>query len=630
MQLPLFTPPSDWVMPQEYPNLSGEREIAFDVETKDPRLEQLGPGWTRNDGYIVGYALAVKGAKWYFPVRHAMGPNMDPKVTARYIKEVMSVDRDYIAQNASYDLGWLNHEGISVAGRVIDTQVVGYLLDENRLSYSLDSLLRDYLGSRKNEKLLREAATDFGVNAKKELWKLPATYVGGYAEDDAGETLGLWHHFKRLIQDEDLGDIFELETQVARVAFQMTKRGVPFNEERAYQTKLDLVKQEKKLLADIKSDYGVALNVWEPNSVAALFDVVGVPYGRTPSTNQPSFNKLFLKAQDHPVAKMVVDIRELNKAHTTFIDSLMEHVYNGRIHPSYHTTRSDDGGTITGRFSCSDPNLQQIPARHPIIGPLLRSLFNADYGDGEQWGAFDYSSQEPRLVVHYAALMDYQGAAEFVAKYFEDVRTDFHQLAADIMGVSRKKAKDLNLGIFYGMGKNKLAAALGISVDEAADIIRLHEQRVPFVRQLSDFTMKRAEARGVIRTLLGRRCRFNLWEPTQYGVHKPMPHAAALQEYGPQIKRAWAYKALNKLIQGSAADQTKKAVVACADAGYLPHIQVHDELGHPLRNRREALEIKHIMETCVELKIPSLVDAEIGPSWGEATRSIDDVFPEAA
>jgi DNA polymerase I-like protein with 3'-5' exonuclease and polymerase domains len=380
----------------------------------------------------------------------------------------------------------------------------------------------------------------------------------------------------------------------------------------------------------VKSEYGVNLSVWEPNSVAALFDVAGVPYGRTAATNQPSFNKLFLNSQEHPVAKLVVDLREINKAYTTFIDSLMEHNVNGRIHPIYHTTRDDDGGTVTGRFSCSDPNLQQIPARHPIIGPMIRSLFHADFGNGEQWGAFDYSSQEPRLVVHYAALMDYEGAAEFVARYWQDVKTDFHQLAADIMGVSRKKAKDLNLGIFYGMGKNKLAAALGITADEAADIIRLHEQKVPFVRQLSDFTMKRAEARGVIRTLLGRRCRFNLWEPVQWGAGKPKPHAEALQEFGPQIKRAWAYKALNKLIQGSAADQTKRAVVACAEAGHLPHIQIHDELGHPLHSRKQALEIKHIMETCVELKIPSLVDAEIGPSWGEATKGIDDVFKEAA
>jgi DNA polymerase I-like protein with 3'-5' exonuclease and polymerase domains len=555
---------------------------------------------------------------------------MDPKVTARYIKEVMSVDRDYIAHNAPYDLGWLAHEGIEVAGRVIDTQVIGFLLDENRLSYALDALLRDYLGSRKNERLLRDAANDFGVDAKAELWKLPATYVGGYAEDDAGETLRLYQHFKRLILDEDLNDIFDLETKVQRVAFAMTRRGVPFNEERAFQKKKELKQQEAEKLAYVKSEYGVNLSVWEPNSVAALFDVAGVPYGRTAATNQPSFNKLFLNSQEHPVAKLVVDLREINKAYTTFIDSLMEHNVNGRIHPIYHTTRDDDGGTVTGRFSCSDPNLQQIPARHPIIGPMIRSLFHADFGNGEQWGAFDYSSQEPRLVVHYAALMDYEGAAEFVARYWQDVKTDFHQLAADIMGVSRKKAKDLNLGIFYGMGKNKLAAALGITADEAADIIRLHEQKVPFVRQLSDFTMKRAEARGVIRTLLGRRCRFNLWEPVQWGAGKPKPHAEALQEFGPQIKRAWAYKALNKLIQGSAADQTKRAVVACAEAGHLPHIQIHDELGHPLHSRKQALEIKHIMETCVELKIPSLVDAEIGPSWGEATKGIDDVFKEAA
>lgn len=626
MQLPLFTPPSDWVMPQEFPNLSSAREVAFDVETKDPRLESMGPGWSRNDGHIVGYALAVEGGRWYFPVRHDNGPNLDPKRTRAFVADVLGQDRDYVAHNASYDLGWLRHEGIEVKGRIIDTMNVGSLLDENRLSYSLDSLLRDYLGTRKNERLLREAATDFGVNAKKELYKLPATYVGSYAEDDAGETLALWQRFKILIQDEDIQDIFDLETKVSAVAFQMTCRGVPFDEERAEQTKRDLLQQEQNMIRAIKDEYGVNVSVWEPNSVAALFDVAGIPYGKTPSTGQPSFNKLFLNAQEHPVARAVVDIREINKARTTFIDSLLAHCVSGRIHPTYHTLRSDEGGTITGRFSCSDPNLQQIPARHPVIGPLIRGLFHADFGAGEKWGAFDYSSQEPRLVVHYAALMNYLGAAEFVQEYHKDPRTDFHQMAADIMGVPRKKAKDLNLGIFYGMGKNKLAAQLGISVEEAGDIIRLHTERVPFVRLLSDYTMKRAEARGVIRTLLGRRCRFNMWEPVQYGVHKPMEHSKALQEYGPQIKRAWAYKALNKLIQGSAADQTKAAVVACAEAGHLPHIQVHDELGHPLRDKEQALEIKHIMETCVNLTIPSVVDAEIGPTWGTATKDIEHAF----
>jgi DNA polymerase I-like protein with 3'-5' exonuclease and polymerase domains len=319
---------------------------------------------------------------------------------------------------------------------------------------------------------------------------------------------------------------------------------------------------------------------------------------------------------------MIVQAREYQKARSTFVDTILKHQVKGRIHAELHPLRSDNGGTVTGRFSYSNPNLQQIPARHGEIGPMIRSLFLPE--EDCVWGAFDYSSQEPRIVVHYAKLMGFQGAEEFSQQYNQNANTDFHQMAADIVGVPRKQAKDINLGLFYGMGTKKLAASLGLEYEDAQELFATYHDKVPFVRQLHEYCSNRATNKGVIRTLLGRRCRFDKWEPNKYGVWKPMTHKEAYNEHGPAIKRAFTYKALNKLIQGSAADQTKAAMVALAEENILPMIQVHDELDISVESEKQAKEIKEIMETCAKLEVPSVVDAEVGANWGEAKQPFEE------
>ncbi len=615
MQFPLFTPPTEWVMPDEYPDISFAREVAIDLETCDPNLKSKGSGWARGDGYVIGFAVAIEGKAWYFPIRHENGSNLDAKVTINWIKEVCSVDRDYIMHNALYDLGWLWHEGIEVKGRVIDTMVVGALLDENRWSYALNALGRDYLNQRKNEKDLQEASLSFGVDAKSEMYKLPAHFVGAYAEQDASLTLNLWNHFKGLIVKEDIADIFDLETKVIRVVFAMRKQGVRVDLEKAERVKKDLLERENKLLKTIKDATNCDVEIWSADSVSKAFDAIGLNYPRTQKINAPSFTKNFLANHTHDIPKAIVQARELNKARTTFIDTILKHQHDGRIYAEAHPLRSDDGGTVTGRFSYSNPNLQQVPARHGEIGPLIRSLFVPEVD--EQWGAFDYSSQEPRLVVHYASLLKFNGAEQFAEEYNKDKFTDFHQLAADIVGVPRKQAKDINLGLFYGMGSKKLSEQLGLDYEDAKELFGIYHSKVPFVIQLSDYATNRANQKGVIRTLLGRRCRFDKWEPNAYGTFKPMSYAEAYAEHGPAIKRAFTYKALNKLIQGSAADQTKMAMVALYEEGITPLIQVHDELDISVSSEEQGKKIQEIMENCVDMKVPSVVDAEFGPSWGE-------------
>ena len=613
MQFPLFTPPTEWVMPDGYPDISDAREVAIDLETKDPNLRSHGSGWPRKDGHVIGIAVAVEGASWYFPIRHENGSNLDAKQTLRWLSHICSVERDYIMHNAMYDLGWLWAEGIEVNGRIIDTMIVAACLDENRFSYALNPLGRDYLNERKSERDLHEAAQSFGVNAKAEMYKLPAHFVGAYAEQDAALTLKLWQHFKGLIVREDVADVFNLETNVLKVVFEMRKRGVRVDIEKAEELKAQLEKQEQEVLAKAG---GQDIDIWAAASIAKAFDAKGLRYPKTEKTQAPSFTKNFLANHEHELPKAVVRARELNKARTTFIDTILKHNHNGRIHAEAHSLRSDDGGTVTGRFSYSNPNLQQVPARNAEIGPMIRGLFLPE--EGEQWGAFDYSSQEPRLVVHYASLLKLDGAQGFADQYNVDAMTDFYQMAAAIVGVPRKQATDINLGLFYGMGKNKLAEQLGVDLDDAKELFAEYHGKVPFVQQLSEYVVNRASKKGVIRTLLGRKCRFDKWEPNAYGTFKPMSHEDALAEHGPAIKRSFTYKALNRLIQGSAADQTKAAMVALHKEGITPLIQVHDELDISVPDKETGSKIKQIMETCVDMQIPSVVDAEYGPSWGEA------------
>ncbi len=617
--MPMFPTPCEWVAPETFPNLSTAKEIAIDLETCDPNMESFGPGWPRNDGFIVGYAIAVDGWKGYYPVAHQGGGNLDKARVERWIKDVMLLPADKVMHNAAYDLGWLTATGFKVNGQIVDTMIAAPLLDENRFSYSLNSLGFDYLQEIKSEQGLKQAAGDFGVHPKKELWKLPAMYVGDYAEQDAALTLKLWQHFKGLMRREEVESIFDLETKTFPVLFEMTRRGIRFDRARAERLIDQLQKREKEIHAELRKLCGKSVDIWAAQSIATAFDGLSIPYSKT-TNGLPSFTKNFLDNCEHPVAKLIIEARETNKTHSTFLQPYLNFSEKtGRIHPHVNQLRSDDGGTVTGRLSMANPNLQQVPARHEVIGPMVRSLFLPE--EGQLWASNDFSSQEPRLLVHYANLLELPGVGKMVDAYRNDPNTDFHQMVADMAGIARKPAKTIGLGLTYGMGKAKLAGELGLSQDEASDLISTFHSKVPFLKGTIEAVMRRIEhaaSGGAIRTLLGRRCRFPLWEPTQWGVHKALPREQAIIEYGHRIKRAGTYKGLNRLIQGSAADQTKAAMVALAEAGFTCALQVHDEVALSVNNREEAVEAARIMASAVKLEVPSRVDVEIGPSWGEA------------
>jgi DNA polymerase I-like protein with 3'-5' exonuclease and polymerase domains len=538
---------------------------------------------------------------------------MDRALVLDWFEEVLHTNATKIFHNAMYDVSWIRSMGFQIRGGIIDTMIAASLIDENRWSFTLDSVGKDYIGMRKNEKLLQDAAKDFGVNPKAEMWRLPAPFVGEYAEKDAEITLKLWHALQHEITKQDLWNIFNLETQLFPCLVDMKFKGVRVDAQKAMSVKQELISTEKGLLKDINKIAGFDVEIWAAASIAKAFDKQKIPYDRT-DKGAPSFTKNFLATHPAELPKLINEAREINKANTTFIDTILKHEHNGRIHADINQIRSDQGGTVTGRFSYSNPNLQQIPARHKHLGPLIRSLFIPE--EGHSWGCFDYSQQEPRILVHFASLMKLEGTGTIVDAY-NDGSADFHQMIADMAGIDRKQAKTINLGIMYGMGKNKLMAELGLMKDAAEKLLKTYHQKAPFVKMLSEAVSRRADDSGKIRTIGGRLCHFDMWEPHGFGIKKPLNHADALREHGPGIKRAFTYKALNKLIQGSAADMTKKSMLALYQEGIIPHVQIHDELDISVTSLQHAEKIIEIMEEAVELQVPNKVDYEKGENWGD-------------
>jgi len=615
MQKPIFKPQTEWLPPTDFPDLGKYDEIAVDLETKDPNLnKRMGSGSVVKVGDVVGISLATQDWCAYYPIAHEGGGNMDRKMVLKWLQDQMNYESTKIFHNAMYDICWLRSIGINVKGKIVDTMIASALVNENRLRFDLNGLSRDYLGKGKDETQLYEAAKSWGVDPKAEMYKLPAMYVGAYAERDAQLTLELWQEMKKEIMHQDIESIFEMETKLFPVLVDMRFLGVRVDQEKAAEEKKIMMAEENKLLGTVYADTKIDVQIWAARSIAKVFDKLGLPYDRTVKTQAPSFTKNFLANHPHPVVKCIAKAREINKAHTTFIDTILKYSYNGRIHAEINQLRGDSGGTVTGRFSMNNPNLQQIPARNKDLGPRIRSLFLPE--ENHTWGCFDYNQQEPRLVVHYAALQNLYGVDEVVHAYMEG-DADFHQIVADMADIPRSQAKTINLGLFYGMGKAKLQAELGINKLQAEELFKQYHGRVPFVKQLMDAVMARAQDRGQIRTLKGRLCRFHLWEPNQFGIHKALPHDAALAEHGPGIRRAFTYKALNRLIQGSAADMTKRAMIDLHAEGIIPHLQVHDELDISISSEQEAQRIKDIMESAVQLEVPNKVDYEYGNNWGE-------------
>ena len=614
---------AEWLHPTEFPSMKGRDVVAIDLETCDTELIKMGPGWSRKIGKVIGIALSSGDFTAYYPIAHDGGGNMDKDVILKYIKSICEDESiQKVFHNAQYDIGWLSVLNIEVKGYIHDTMIASALLNENRYSYTLNSMVHEYLGEYKDEKVLKAKAQELGIDPKSEMYKLPAEFVGEYAEADALLTFRLHEKLMLEIKKDALETVYDTECRLIRVIFNMTKRGVRIDMDRAEKLKKKLYAKEKNYLKRIKEITGNDVQVWAARSVAQAFDDVNLEYPRT-ELGAPSFTQTFLETHAHELPRMITKARVLNKLQGTFIDGIKRHIHKGKLHAHINQIRGDSGGTVTGRFSMYAPNLQQMPIRNEF-GSELRKIFIPE--QGEYWLSADYSQQEPRILTHFAILNKNKGAEEVHDAFVNGL--DFHKQTAEMAGIPRRLAKTIGLGVMYGMGYKKLAVDLDISPAEAKEMLKEFRIKVPFMQGMLEDVMNRANKVGTIRTYLGRKCRFDLYEPSWYEVdpvtkipvfHKALPLKQAQAEYGGQIKRAGTYKALNRLIQGTAADQTKKAMVDVYEKlNIIPLIQVHDELNCSVKSDKEAEDIKHIMENSMKLVVPSKVDFKVKDNWGDA------------
>ena len=608
---------AEWLHPTETPSMKGKDVVAIDLETCDTELKKMGPGWPRKIGSVIGIAISSGDFTAYYPIAHEGGGNMDKSIIVEYIKEVCEDESiQKVFHNAQYDIGWLSTLGIEVKGYIHDTMIAAALLNENRYSFTLNSMVAEYLGEFKNESLLKAKAEELGLDPKADMYKMHASFVGEYAEADAKLTWRLHERFITEIEKEDLTKVYDVECRLIRVIFNMTKRGVRVDMEKAFGLKKKLLNKEKQYLKRIKDLVGQDVQINAARSVAQAFDSVNLEYPRT-ALGAPSFTQTFLETHAHELPRMITKARVLNKLQGTFVDGVAKYVHNGRLHAHINQIRGDNGGTVTGRFSMYAPNLQQMPIRNEY-GSELRKIFIPE--QGEYWLSADYSQQEPRILTHFAILNKNAGAEEVQQAFVKGL--DFHKQTAEMAGIDRRLAKTIGLGVMYGMGYKKMAVDLDIAPMEAKEMLKEFREKVPFMQGMLEAVMNRANQIGSVRTYLGRRCKFDLWEPAWYeaGVfHKALPHNEATTKWGGSIKRAGTYKALNRLIQGTAADQTKKAMVDIYEQlGIIPLIQFHDELNCSVKSDKEAKEIKDMMETCIDLKVPSNVDYKIKDNWGDA------------
>ena len=649
--------------------------VAVDLETYDPNLKTHGSGAIIGKGKVCGIALAYDDKKFYFPIAHKEdeGPasNLAPSLVWRSLnKKIFQNEKvKKVFHNAMYDVCWIRAvTGMMLKGPIYDTMIAASIIDENRPRYSLDSLAKDYLGESKYKgDLTDRALEEHGVSdPMSNMHLLPHDLVKDYAEQDVNLTLQLWKKFEKIIKTpvntksknkKTLENIFDLETRLFPCLVEMRFKGVRVDEEKAKLLGGDLKKEQAKIIEAIKKETKISVDIWAADSIQPLLEQQKITdYKVTPKTGRVSITKSYLESHPNKYLKMIAKARQLDKLFNTFVHGILKFVHKGRIHAEINQIRSEKGGTVTGRFSMSNPNLQQIPSRSDQ-GNKIRGLFLPE--ENHKWASFDYSQQEPRLVVHYALKNGLHGADDMADEYNKNPNTDFHEIVAKMAKITRKQAKTINLGLFYGMGKTKLARSLELEDDEAKELFNQYHTKVPFVRKLSNGLQDFAEKNKNIFTLEDRFCRFDRWEPVnkEWNAEKGVFEISEYKEVEgkkqivrssvPILKReeaenrylankvrnqevndpncknfedyyrpAFTYKALNRLIQGSAADMTKKAMVLLFEAGIVPHIQIHDELCFSIKTEDEAKKIKEIMENAIKLKVPNKVDYDSGPNWG--------------
>jgi len=616
-------PNVDWKPPRisDLPSWAGAKRVSIDLETKDTDLKKLGIGVRRPGNYVVGVGFAIEdGPAHYLSIEHHGGDNVEGDVWG-YLREQFKHFNGVIVGNGlGYDLDWLDANGCHVLNkRIMDVQIADPLINELHMQYDLNSLCRRWDLPGKDERVLRDAAGAYRIDPKNEMWKLPARFVAEYGIVDAQRPLQILRRQEKVINDEGLSQIWELEQKVTPILVKMRKRGVRIDLKHLEAVERLSLMTEAQQLEKVKNKTGVQIDVgdvWKSNIVAHALEKAGHIVPLTPKTRKPSVDQDFLEKKCGQLGKDILLARQWNKLRTTFVAQVKRALIGDRVHCTFNQLRAtDDAGSSKGvrfgRLSSTDFNMQQQPIRHDDYGEMWRQVFIAD--EGAQWACSDWSQQEPRIGVHYAEKLNLPGAKEFGDAYRENPSLDIHQKLADLSSMPRKIVKNFVNGRLYGMGDAKLCRSIGHATErklingkmidvpgpEGQAIIDQFNHFAPWIAGLTRAAARAAKRNGHVWTILRRRCNF---------------------PKGLEGKFEFTHKAFNRVGQGSAADQMKATLVEADKEGIPVQMSVHDEFDFSFSDLNVPKRLRELQRSVVKFSVPMKVDLEVGPSWGKLTK----------
>ena len=646
-------PDTGWIKPINPPNLDSAVVLSFDTETKDLTLNDEGPGWARGKAHVVGVSIGAQDRQgnrgaWYFPIRHEVEPgdNLDPAHVLPWLSTILDTPRiPKVGANLTYDIGNLADEGVKVSGPLDDCQFAEALIDNEAL-VALDVLGYKYLGVGKQTSALREWCKAAYPDTPDTFWRsdihrAPPKLVGPYAISDATLPLDVFNQQYPILYKEELLQVYRLECDLIPLMIKMRLEGISVDVRKAEEMIVELNADIRELYGKIYHETGFNLQSTSPANLKALFDYVGIKYLYTAAGN-PSFTKEWLASLEYPIAQIIIDIREHEKMISTFLQGyIINKNINGKLHPQLHQLANDENGTKVGRFSSSDPNLQNIPARSKL-GKRVRACFVHDTGH-HRWLKFDQSQVHYRILAHFATG---PGSDELRQAYNDNAAIDYHRNVynnvAPLRNWSltdeeeiedhRRIIKNINFSGLYGVGLGtiKHKYLIGMADDEVKKFMEDYYAAAPYIKPTTKAIGMEVQMFGYVKTLLGRRIRFHLFEPAgrrEKGEYfEPLPYEQALRAYGAPLKRAYEYRGVNYKFQGSEPDIIKSGMLDCYNSGvfdYLgvPRVTVHDEIDFSIRDdtakTREALEfVRFTMTHSIKLRVPLKVDEEAGPSWG--------------
>lgn len=593
--------------------------IAYDVETS-------GLDWRVNQP--VGYVITESAANnFYIPIRHGGGANLmdpnvgpmqtptDPIVIHAWERELQKAflerrqrGHKTVGHHLKFDMHFSANAGVMLGRNCGCTQNNAAMLDEYRRAFSLDAVAKtEGVTAKLGDALYERLAQLLGGEAKRSImehyWKIPGDDPAAveYSLGDGITTLEVWQSQIKQIEEEEMAYIHSVESELIWTLFRMERRGIKVDE--AYIDKLEKGIAEELAAAKLKLPSGV--NVKSPTQMRALFEDAGQTNWPTTEKGNPSFTEAFLKRTD--LGRAVVDVRQLTTLTSSFITPVKERfLFEGRVHATLNQLKADETGTVAGRLSCSDPNLQAVHKRNKKLGKLFRAIYTAD--EDMEFFEDDYSQCEPRLFAHYSK------EPSLLAGYNQTPFRDMHHVVAEMMNVERDPtAKRMNMGILTGMQTHSFAGHMNLPLDEATQMFNAWFDAFPGIKELQDTVKAVFRSRGYIKTILGRRCRLE--------------------------SARFAYRGTSRLIQGSNADILKERLLACDKyleaEGDLIHLlmTVHDSIegqrpkgAEGLRQHAEMIRIMTDVQSApYNLRVPFVMDSGSGKNWAEATYG-----PEAA